>query len=58
MNETMIRTYCKVIAEKGNMILFVESDEDPFMTAENLKTGEMWSCHSMDEWEMLCEMEG
>lgn len=55
MNEYMIRTYCKVIAENGNMILFME-DGDPFMTAENLKTGEMWSCHSLEEFDMLCEL--
>lgn len=54
MNKAMIYEYCEVACEKGDMILYRESG-DPFWTAENLATGEQWSCHSIDDWFMLCE---
>lgn len=56
MNKAMIYKYCEVHAENGDMILFSDGCA-PYMTAQNLKTGEMWSCDSLEQFEMLCEMQ-
>ena len=55
MNEAMIYSYCHVVARKGFMILFYE-DGDPFLTAQNLATGEMWSCEDVAQFNDLCEI--
>lgn len=56
MDRALIYEYCHVVVEKGNMILFYE-DDDSYMTAINLITGEQWSCGNMEQFEMLYEME-
>ncbi len=54
MNKALIYKYCEVIEDRGNAILFKE-EGIPYMVAE-FSNGESYSCESLEQFDMLCDM--